>query len=54
MSNVTNLEKTAAKQTKTKKTSSPSNNTFDNNERRVIRQDTGQLTHIIDQIENAI
>lgn len=54
MSNVTNLDRAAAKLAKAKKTSPPSGGTFDSDGRRVIRHDAGRLPEILDQIEDAI
>ena len=54
MSNVTNLDKAAAKLAKAKKTRSPSGGAFDSSGRRVIRHDPGHLPEILDQIEDAL
>ena len=54
MTNVTNLEKAAAKLAKAKKPRSPSGGSFDSDGRRVIRHDPGKLPEILDQIEAAL
>ena len=54
MSNVTNLEKAAAKLAKAKKPRSPSGSAFDSDGRRVIRHDPGNLPGVLDQIEAAL
>lgn len=55
MSNVTNLEKAAAKlASKGKKPTRPAGGTYDANGKRVIRHEPGELPSILDQVETAL
>lgn len=54
MSNVTSLEKAAAKLAKANKTRAPSGGAFDSDGRRVIRHDPGHLPEILDACQAAL
>ena len=55
MTNVTNLEKAAAKlASKGKRPTRPASDTYDANGRRVIRHEPGELPSILDQVETAL